>query len=597
MDENTQPVYNVRRGFSPDDCLWAGWRLFWRYPGLFLATGILLMFVTGSCSTNANKPQSATLQLPAGRMPISPDPPLPSQPPPDGFAVKVNGQWWSPNCNGVHDDGFHVNATGIHWCASGKTENGDDWFRVFNLKFPDFLQTFVPSSPDDCYVVKTSGFYKGVWRESNGHKWNSDSVWMLPTFSGDFLNLKLPGFLAPFFLVGMYWMILGAVRGREPKAMDFFVAFTKLRWFVGIFVLDIFIGLLVGLGCVALVVPGIYFVVAFTFANIAMIDRDLGVWEAVKFSCKRIHPYWWQMLWLHILTFLALILGVLFCGVGVLVAYPIIFIAIVYAYDVICCGGYAPCAKRSERLGRRTVNERLIQSLHEVSRGTRTVNEHLQMVTAMEAGIDPAIEPPRTDDMEKKENRPLLIALAALILTCVAIANIPSIYSVPPRIDSPAEWMGEITSAYPDFRLVATRESGDRFTAIFADSQNRLVICHFNTATRESGLGGLSFDIQDSDGKSLIDSKRGGVGAVNLQYTRRTGFFIASGAWSSNEIYGRAWPLPEGFEGEVFIRFYQRHADPEVIEMAWPPKEFLPTPQKSAAARLTPWRAKASPWR
>ena len=65
------------------------------------------------------------------------------------------------------------------------------------------------------------------------------------------------------------------------------------------------------LGCVALILPGIYLFVAFAFVEIAMVDRNLGIWDSLKFSRERIHQIWWEMLGLYILSFFVLIAGVL----------------------------------------------------------------------------------------------------------------------------------------------------------------------------------------------------------------------------------------------------------------------------------------------
>jgi len=379
-----------------------------------------------------------------------------------------------------------------------------------------------------------------------------------------------------------------------------FVAFTRLRWFVGVFALYVFVSLLKLLGFAALIVPGIYLSVAFSFVYIAMIDRNLGVWEAVKFSCARIHPHWWRMLLLHVMCFGIMIVGLLFLVVGTFVAYPITYAAVVYAYVAICGEWFVSHPQRPADARRRAEN--WIDSLREVSRGTRSVYQHLDMDEAAKLEYDIDIggvvgEHPHTST-KRRENKPLLIALAVLILAGVVLGNVSSIsrfYSVKPRMESPEEWMGEINSAYPDFRLMATREVQDYFIAIFADTQkNRLAICYYNTAT---GKGGRLFhSIKDGNGNSLLPKMDGSVNHVSLMYTERSD--LGRRMMTADHLVGMMRPLPENFEGEIFIRFsnIQKTID-ETLEIMWPPKEFLPTPQKSALARLTPWRAKASPWR
>jgi len=95
---------------------------------------------------------------------------------------------------------------------------------------------------------------------------------------------------------------------------------------------SILTGLIVLVGLVLLIVPGIIFTLMFAFVKYLVIDRDLNPVAAMKESERITHGHRLELL----LFFLALvgfnILGLLALAVGLLVTVPVSMLAIAHAY-------------------------------------------------------------------------------------------------------------------------------------------------------------------------------------------------------------------------------------------------------------------------
>ena len=61
-------------------------------------------------------------------------------------------------------------------------------------------------------------------------------------------------------------------------------------------------GLLVLLGYIFLIIPGIYLTVAYTWALALMADRGLGYWDAMKTSMRVVNRNFWETLLLALVV-------------------------------------------------------------------------------------------------------------------------------------------------------------------------------------------------------------------------------------------------------------------------------------------------------
>jgi uncharacterized membrane protein len=90
--------------------------------------------------------------------------------------------------------------------------------------------------------------------------------------------------------------------------------------------------LLVVVGFLLLIVPGIYLAIKYQFVLYLIVDKNMDVIEAFKESGKMTNGHKWNLLLLLLLFLMITILGVMALGIGLLVAAPIVMIAQAYVY-------------------------------------------------------------------------------------------------------------------------------------------------------------------------------------------------------------------------------------------------------------------------
>lgn len=98
------------------------------------------------------------------------------------------------------------------------------------------------------------------------------------------------------------------------------------------FAATLLVVLVVALGMLLLIVPGIIFLLMFLFTTFIVIDRNLGPIEAMKESRRITSGHRWKLLGLILLATLINLAGLLALVVGLLVTIPVTVLAFTYAY-------------------------------------------------------------------------------------------------------------------------------------------------------------------------------------------------------------------------------------------------------------------------
>lgn len=153
----------------------------------------------------------------------------------------------------------------------------------------------------------------------------------LPTFLGAFSARFALGLLVinPF-QTGYFYYLLRKSRGEAAQFGDLFAGFTR-AW-PQLVAANILVSILVALGFICLIVPGIYLGVAYSLTGVAIIDRRCGPWTGMELSRRSVTRRWWSVLLLFILGMLVVIAGACALLVGLFVALPLVGVAMVYAY-------------------------------------------------------------------------------------------------------------------------------------------------------------------------------------------------------------------------------------------------------------------------
>ena len=90
--------------------------------------------------------------------------------------------------------------------------------------------------------------------------------------------------------------------------------------------------LLVILGFICLIVPGIYLSIAYYYAIPLIIDRKMGFWEAMELSRQTVHKQWFMVFAVVVVSGLLSAVGILLCCVGILGSLPFGYLVAMQSY-------------------------------------------------------------------------------------------------------------------------------------------------------------------------------------------------------------------------------------------------------------------------
>jgi hypothetical protein len=130
---------------------------------------------------------------------------------------------------------------------------------------------------------------------------------------------------------GLYQTYIRRIRGETVSASDVFNGLSQN--FVGLFLASFITTLIIMLGAVLCILPGLYFAIGYTFVLPLVIDKRLDFWPAMEVSRQVVQAQWFTILGLVIVGVLIMIVGALACLVGLVVAVPVFLASVAYAYE------------------------------------------------------------------------------------------------------------------------------------------------------------------------------------------------------------------------------------------------------------------------
>jgi len=128
------------------------------------------------------------------------------------------------------------------------------------------------------------------------------------------------------FPLGVGLGLLGIRRaaGRETPVSTLWEPYSHALPLIVMFVL---MAVLIIAGFFLLVLPGIYLSIAYSFAPYLIVEKNMGVWEALETSRKAITHYWWRYFGLMLVAMVLIIIGLIPLLIGLFWVLPIVAIA------------------------------------------------------------------------------------------------------------------------------------------------------------------------------------------------------------------------------------------------------------------------------
>ncbi len=128
------------------------------------------------------------------------------------------------------------------------------------------------------------------------------------------------GAVTPALIAGNFIVSAKLLQEQTPEFRDFFAGFN---FFLPLLLTGLLTGVLVGLGLILLIVPGVYLLVGYAFASYLVVDRRLDFWQAMELSRRTVNPLWFSLFGLVLLLILINLGGVLLLGLGLVITVPL----------------------------------------------------------------------------------------------------------------------------------------------------------------------------------------------------------------------------------------------------------------------------------
>lgn len=132
-----------------------------------------------------------------------------------------------------------------------------------------------------------------------------------------------------FMGLGLTRIGLNLVSGTPVTINQLFGEGSKLLRTIGA---SILFSLMVGVGCLFLIVPGVYLALRYGQYMLAIVDRDLGVMDAFSYSSELTRNNRLNLFVLGMLTIAIAVVSLIPCGIGLIFAGPVIWLSYLVAY-------------------------------------------------------------------------------------------------------------------------------------------------------------------------------------------------------------------------------------------------------------------------
>jgi len=163
--------------------------------------------------------------------------------------------------------------------------------------------------------------------------------------TGNYEDPSLPGTLVNFVLGTLIGMGATAfyLNAHDHPETTGYSSLWHPRPFWSYIIANLLVGILIAVGIVLLIVPGIIAMLMFMFSSFIVIDREKGPIESMAMSKLITKGKRWPLLGFVLLLLLINLAGILALLIGLLVTIPVSTLAFAHAYRVL--GGSAPAIR------------------------------------------------------------------------------------------------------------------------------------------------------------------------------------------------------------------------------------------------------------
>lgn len=153
--------------------------------------------------------------------------------------------------------------------------------------------------------------------------------WLLGSgFLGGLFKL-IGWFVSILISMGVIRIALKIVDGKPVETADLFQrADQALPYFIA----SVIVGIMVGIGFIFLIIPGIYLAITFGFFGYNIVDKEHGIVESIEQSAAITRAQKGDLFVFGVALFLFNLAGAIALGIGLLITVPVSMLALAYVY-------------------------------------------------------------------------------------------------------------------------------------------------------------------------------------------------------------------------------------------------------------------------
>lgn len=136
-----------------------------------------------------------------------------------------------------------------------------------------------------------------------------------PSFSERSLSFVIWLLIAGPIAYSSAWVFLKAVRGDAYDIKDVFACFSKD--YFEIMLANLLVTIIIIIGFVFLIIPGIIFAVKLAFVPYLVMDKQMKAMDAIKASWEMTRGYFWQIFFLGFISFFIVLGGLILFIIGI----------------------------------------------------------------------------------------------------------------------------------------------------------------------------------------------------------------------------------------------------------------------------------------
>lgn len=136
-------------------------------------------------------------------------------------------------------------------------------------------------------------------------------------------------FISGLFMLGYVKNLFQTLDGQEPRFSAYGRQASKILTFI---VCMLLYSLIVSVGFVLFIIPGIYLALRLQFATAFIVEENTGILESLKMSWRITRGHMGKLFLLAVLETALVILGMLVFLIGIFVAVPLVLMMYCYTY-------------------------------------------------------------------------------------------------------------------------------------------------------------------------------------------------------------------------------------------------------------------------